>query len=75
MWTIEGLAGKRYGCFGRVKDAARKLAVQRRAPVKVIYHGHRSPTNNRNAGTANFLIYPNGRVDPTIDPTWYTNRK
>lgn len=73
MWTVEGVKGKRYGCFARAKGAAIKLARDRRRPVRVTYHGHRSKTNNRNLATANFAVHPNGRIDPTIDPSWYTN--
>lgn len=25
--------------------------------------------------TVDFLMFPGGRRDPTVDPQWYTNRK
>lgn len=74
MWSVQGLGGKKYGCFAKVKHAAKQRAQAKRAAVKVTYHGRKPQSNNRNIGTASFLIHPNGTIDPTIDPTWYTNR-
>ena len=74
MWTIQGLGGKKFGCFAKTRHAAKQRAQATRSAVKVTYHGPRPKSNNRRVQESNFLMHPNGTIDPKIDPTWYTNQ-
>ena len=72
-WSVQGRKG-RYSCFSQCMAAARAIARQKGAPVKVVCHGRKPANGNRHGMMASFLMHPNGKKDYTVDPSWYTNR-
>ena len=73
-WTVGCLPGKRFSCFAELLLHAGNAARSRKKAVLVTYHGPRPP-NNRATQQSNFRLFPDGRHDHSVDPTWHTNRK
>lgn len=73
-WTVEGMPRKRFGCFAQLVYAAHQQAKRMKRAVLVTFHGRRPPHNTR-VDMSNFLMFPGGRKDPTVDPTWHTNTR
>lgn len=71
-WTVETLGGQRFTCFATMMVRAQAAARAAKRPILVSYHGPRHK-NNRDVATTNFRLFPDGRRDPTIDPSWHTN--
>ena len=72
-WSVDGAGNRRFTCFSKACRQAAILLRQTRRAVRVRYLGPKRP-GNRHINQSDFLMTPDGRRDPTIDPTWYTNQ-
>lgn len=73
FWTTEIEPQKRWGCNSKAKYAGMRFARKFRRPIRITYHGPKQQ-GNRQINCTDFTIDGRGRVDPTVDPTWWTHK-
>lgn len=59
----------------QANPALTEQQARRQAGVRVRFLGRRPRGPAQRIDTVDFLMFPGGRRDPTVDPQWYTNRK